>query len=224
MTKVRVGPVTVDLLAGDGICSQISRKGDFEPQSLAAWAEIVKPGSVVLDIGAYTGLYAIAAEKLGARLAMAFEPLPSLHERLGTNVKQNGCCVILHKIALSDRAGSDWLYYSGATRLTSAATLIGNLPKVLKGRWTKVKVELQTLDWFGYSDVSAIKIDAERAELMVLRGARETLERCRPAIIVEDLDKELREESVWSTVLPKGYELVDRKLDGGRNLLFMSVN
>ena len=43
------------------------------------------------------------------------------------------------------------------------------------GRWTSI----------GFKDVDFIKIDAEGYELQILRGAIETLQRCRPTLIVE---------------------------------------
>ena len=42
------------------------------------------------------------------------------------------------------------------------------------------------------SRVDVIKIDVEGAEMLVLQGARETLARYRPALIVEVMDTQLR--------------------------------
>jgi hypothetical protein len=44
----------------------------------------------------------------------------------------------------------------------------------------------------GVARVDAIKIDVEGAELMVLKGASETLDRYRPAIAVELVDRQLK--------------------------------
>lgn len=46
-------------------------------------------------------------------------------------------------------------------------------------------VEQKRLDDFNLSDVDFVKIDTEGYELFVLRGARETLLRCKPCVIVE---------------------------------------
>jgi FkbM family methyltransferase len=45
--------------------------------------------------------------------------------------------------------------------------------------------EVKQLDPFSFTDVDFLKIDCEGYELEVLKGATETLARCRPAIIVE---------------------------------------
>ena len=46
-------------------------------------------------------------------------------------------------------------------------------------------VPVRRLDGFGLTDVTSIKLDAEGAEGDVLRGAAETLARCRPVLSVE---------------------------------------
>lgn len=210
MVKVKVGHITVELIDGDRICSQIFRKGDFEPQSLAAWAKIVKPGKIAIDVGAYSGLYAIAAAKLGASHSIAFEPLPAMQVRIAQNTQQNKCFVALQPYALSSSDGTADLSYKKATPLTSGASLV--MPNT-----DKIRVKVRKLDSFDYDDVAAIKIDVERNEPAVLRGARMTLERCRPALIIEALDDEMR--NGVRAALPDFYQMV-KTLDV-RNLLFV---
>jgi hypothetical protein len=47
------------------------------------------------------------------------------------------------------------------------------------------RAEARTLDSFGFSNVSLIKIDVEVHEAQVSRGARETIRRCHPVILLE---------------------------------------
>lgn len=198
MTKIRVGAIEVDLVPDDDrvVIHHGRDKGGFEPQTRDAWAEIVRPGSIAIDVGAYTGLYAIAAAKLGVRSAWAFEPVPINFERLQQNCRDNGVwSVQIVKGAASDESATVPIYRGGSARLTSGATLTKRANNSEFGF-----VNTYPIDLFKLSDVSAIKIDAERAELAVLRGARETIERNRPAIIVEDLDSE---ESAMLDLLPR---------------------
>jgi FkbM family methyltransferase len=46
-------------------------------------------------------------------------------------------------------------------------------------------VEMRTLDSFGFPIVDFLKVDVEGQELPFVRGARETLERCRPFVLIE---------------------------------------
>jgi hypothetical protein len=49
---------------------------------------------------------------------------------------------------------------------------------------------MRTIDSYGFDDVDFIKIDVEGAELGVLRGAKETIKRCRPAVQMEIMEKQ----------------------------------
>jgi hypothetical protein len=58
-------------------------------------------------------------------------------------------------------------------------------------------VPLRRLDGLGLRDLTAVKLDAEGAEYEVLRGARETLLRCRPVLSIE-LEERHRPGSTWA--------------------------
>jgi FkbM family methyltransferase len=58
-------------------------------------------------------------------------------------------------------------------------------------------VPLKRLDDFAIADLTAMKVDAEGAEYEVLRGARETLLRCRPVLTLE-VEERHREGSTWA--------------------------
>ena len=49
----------------------------------------------------------------------------------------------------------------------------------------RFEVEVRTLDSFAFRDVCVIKVDVEGSEMEVLEGARETILRDRPPLIVE---------------------------------------
>ncbi len=46
-------------------------------------------------------------------------------------------------------------------------------------------IPMRTLDSFGFEGVDFIKIDCEGYELFVIRGAEETIKRCKPIMVVE---------------------------------------
>jgi len=47
------------------------------------------------------------------------------------------------------------------------------------------KIPMSTLDTFNLQEVDFLKIDTERFELFILQGGRDTIERNKPCIIVE---------------------------------------
>jgi FkbM family methyltransferase len=178
--RFAVGLVAVELvLAGDRICGSIAGRGPFEPMSLAKWAQLCARGGTVLDVGAYTGLFSIAAAKYGCRV-LAFEPMEFNRARLVENAGINRVEVEISDAAVADAVGETTITYNPKVPFTSGASLIR-----LKG--VKLPIRTVTIDSLELAEVTAIKIDTERGEPAVLRGAVETLKRCRPAILCEAL-------------------------------------
>lgn len=167
----------VDLIDdGDMVIRHLRQRGSFEPVSMAAWLSACGPA---VDVGAYTGLYAIAAARQGARV-MALEPNPAVCKRLRANVERNGASVEVWRAAAGAEDGEAELRV-GTVPLTSAGSLVG------RGR--AIPVTVMTLDGLLEDcPVSRIKIDVEGYEAEVIRGAAETIARCRPLVITEALD------------------------------------
>ena len=79
---------------------------NWERASLAVWRDLCKGAETVLDVGANTGVYALAAAALnpGARV-IAFEPVQRVCDRLRTNAGLNGNRIIVEHVAVSDQDG-----------------------------------------------------------------------------------------------------------------------
>lgn len=208
--KIAVGPVEVELYADDRICQSILTGKPFEPDTLAVWAQMCQAGRIVVDIGAYSGLFSIAAAKLGA-VPVAIEPLPFMRERLMANAKLNGVEFRIIPGAASDKTGQARIGYNDKVHLTSGASI---LRKSGPG-FTVDTFRLDDIDFGG--PVAAIKIDVERYEKAVLNGAAELIERDRPELVIEVLDQVSRDDVEY--MLPK-YMVMDF-LDK-RNLIMSS--
>lgn len=190
---IDAGHCTVDLIEADDMVVLAQRRdGEFEPVALQEWSRLCVVGGVAVDIGAYSGVYAIAAAKAGCHV-LAFEPLPTAYARLQENAVRNGVSFSAHQIACADVPGTLPFWFNGHMQMTSAGSLNFR-------RNASIKVEARTLDSFNLMGVTAIKIDAEGAELRVLQGARETLERCRPALIIEVLEGGARASAILFAV------------------------
>jgi FkbM family methyltransferase len=146
----------------------------------------LQPGSVFLDIGANFGYYSIRLATLRPGIEVhAFEPHPVTFRRLRLHIECNGLnpAVHAHELALSDTSGTGRMVgrpdNSGAARLAVGLT----------GGDGGVEVRTTTLDEFAreasLTRLDCIKIDVEGAEPRVLHGGRETLERFRPALMIE---------------------------------------
>lgn len=139
--------------------------------------------SVVVDIGAHIGVYALLAAKYAARV-IAFEPAPETYRRMRANIALNPRLapkIEVHQIALSDHPGMLDFYYVESDPWASG------LKKPEFGRQTHViSVPAQRLDdVLGEEQISFLKIDVEGAELEALCGAYRLLRRNQPLILCE---------------------------------------
>lgn len=158
--------------------------GDFEPESLAAWAEMCDGGKAgtAIDVGAYAGLFAIAASLLGNR-SIAIEAKPILAQRTAINARLNGTTVEMIEAAASDRDGLAILHTT-TTPLSSMSSLVNDdNPR----RSVRMKVKRMKLDSLNVGRIGAIKIDVEGHEPEVLKGAKDIILEHKPSFIIETL-------------------------------------
>ncbi len=155
-----------------------------------------RPGTLV-DVGAHDGAFAIPFTRLPASRVLAFEPLPEAFARL--RAAAAGLATIeLRQEALGDHRGEAVLtlpIVDGAPSEQWASTVKTYAQHGVEER--RVTVPLRRLDEWGIADLTAVKLDAEGAEYEVLRGARETLLRCRPILSVE-IEERHRAGSTWA--------------------------
>lgn len=181
-----------------------------------------RPGTLV-DVGAHDGLITIPLARLPASRVLAFEPLPpafarlqaALRDAFGEVPPQVEC----RAAALGDHAGEITLampVLDGVAQEQWASTA-KDYAAHLSARVTveRFAVPLLRLDDLGLADLTGMKVDAEGAEYEILRGARETLLRCRPVITLE-VEERHREGSTWAVPAyldALGYEVLF-ELDG----------
>lgn len=156
-----------------------------------------RPGLIV-DAGAHDGLLALPLARLPGARVLAFEPLPAAFARLVTagaglpNLEAR-------PQALGDAPGELALtvpVVDGVALEQWASTVKDFAAHPHVGR-QRVMVPVVTLDSLALPQLSALKIDAEGAEYEVLRGARQTLRRCRPLLTLE-LEERHRAGATWA--------------------------
>ena len=167
-----------------------ARKGQWEPHTLARFADLVHPGDTVVDVGAHFGIYALLASKLvGAHgRVIAFEPDPVSRAQLVRNIEGGRAGnVDVHAEAVSDSAGRGRL---GAESLGMGSSTLGD---------DGIDVETVTLAGFcGRYGVApdVLKIDVEGGEAAVLAGASPELLANLRAAIVEVHDEMLERRGI----------------------------
>jgi FkbM family methyltransferase len=154
--------------------------GRFEPAELAFVCRHLKPGDVVLDLGANAGLYTLlAAQAVGERgHVYAFEPGSRALELLRRNIALNHLTnVTVIEAAVSNHTGEASFAVANDTALSSLAD-IGRADQQI-ATWQTVKtVRLDdAIAQYGMGAVSFIKMDVEGAEKLALDGAPHLLSR-----------------------------------------------
>lgn len=165
----------------------------YETTSLKIWTALARSASTIIDVGAYTGLYSLAAAKSNKNASIfAFEALDRAYFRLLINKQVNAIpkLKIYHK-AISNTDGELVFYiYKEENILTTGSSLLRKDAK--KNICEKKKVNTMSLDsWLATSSqshVDLLKIDAEGAEHLVLQGAQHAIKTHCPDILVEILN------------------------------------
>lgn len=153
------------------------KKGEAELHILK---DIVPAGRVALDVGANKGVYTWLLADLASQVH-AFEPNPKAYQWLNRALPKN---VTAYPLALSDTDGQSILFVPQRGR--GYSNQMGSLnSKKAESPHAAVPVAIKTLDSFAFENVGFIKIDVEGFEAEVLKGAEQTLSRCKPTLLIE---------------------------------------
>ncbi len=157
-----------------------SRKGEKE---IALLPPLVEPDSVTIDIGANKGVCSYALSQI-SREVQAFEPNPKMFHLLSASAPSN---VHTHEVALSNADGEAELILpiQRSGRFSNQGATLQSKKMDDDKAFETMTVTQKPLDSYGFQGVSFIKIDVEGFELEVIDGARETLARERPNLLVE---------------------------------------
>ncbi|MCW2338517.1 FkbM family methyltransferase [Sphingobium sp. B2D3A] len=159
---------------------------DQDVKKLEKVIQLVAPHTCALDIGANIGTTASLLSK-HFQTVHAFEPAYDLCAALRKNLAGDEHATA-HQCAIGEEAGKVFLtQYSTHGQVSHLST---GAP-IENTQWRKVgPIPLRTIDSFKFQDVSLMKIDVEGFEGPVVRGAAETIKRCRPAVLVEQAGNE----------------------------------
>lgn len=159
---------------------------------------LVRPGDVVLDIGANRGVYTHRMAKLVGESGHvhSFEPGPKRAALVRVCKRMQN--VTTHPQALSDRNGKAELHipWKHGIRLDPLATL-----EMSSDSSTSLIVEtarLDDLDLGRERTISFVKCDVEGHELAVIGGAQATLARDMPFLLIE-IDQRLTSSPIEAT-------------------------
>jgi FkbM family methyltransferase len=179
----RIGHAQYQIVSDDDYLDHI--QGEFEPDMTRLFEALIKPGDIVLDVGANIGCTSILfAGK--AKHVYSFEPSPTTFRYLEENLRsaQLGN-VTATNIALGKENESKELVFaannrSGAFVSAQSTASDGHQVEwihVMKGDDFVRRQEIHRVDF--------IKIDVEGFEKQVIEGLTETIARDHPAVVLE---------------------------------------
>ena len=196
----------------------------IEPEHIGL-RDVVKPGSVCIDIGAAAGLYTVALAHLAGPTGQvhSVEPVTFAHSTwtkvLGSRSSEN---VRHHVTALGAEPGRGVMSVpvgrhgpvTGRSFLEWKTKGLGSNAE-FAGQM-EVPVDVQTLDGLckdaGITRLDFVKIDVEGAEMHILEGGQQTIESLQPAMLIEiearhSARYEISPEDISGWLLDRGYAM-----------------
>lgn len=192
-TQVTRKHIAWELDLNEGIDFSIWLLGSFEPETVRCYQQIVRPGDAVLDIGANIGAHTPhLARCVGPQgRILAFEPTDYAFAKLTRNVALNpelaGRIQCL-QLLLGDAdapAGPTASLYSSWPLKDEAGTHHLHQGKLMTTTGARALTLDTALATSGLNRLDCIKLDIDGAECAMLRGARATLTRWHPLIVME---------------------------------------
>lgn len=200
--ETRSGPMLA-LRADRYVSRSLELYGEYCPGEWRALKQLITPGMTVVEVGANMGAHSVdMARACAPGPFYAFEPQPRLFQILCANLALND---VGNAFAYPDACGEaegeavvPFVDYGAAGNFGG----LGLAPADAQG----VKVRVRPLDGLALAACHLLKVDVEGFEPQVLRGARRTIERCRPIIYIEN-DRQAQQQEVISLIAEQGYRL-----------------
>ncbi len=161
------------------MCREVKADGSYQRPHLDAALKHVSDFSCAIDGGAHVGTWSALMAKRFTRV-IAVEPAPDTFECLQQNML-GFTNVECRQIGLSHIK-----YFGGKLELDAKQTARGNTG----GRYLSPDgvgtIACETIDSWDLKRLGFIKLDVEGFEPHALKGAAETLCRCKPIVLFED--------------------------------------
>jgi FkbM family methyltransferase len=162
--------------------------------SLEIWKRLSRDASVIVDIGAHNGLYALLSRSVNKTATIvAFEAVERVFKAMEANVALNRYVVTAENMAVSDRSGEAMFYDLPGDQPNSGS--LDTEIAVMRPDCVPISIKTTRLDGYlsskGIEAPDLIKIDVERHEPSVIRGMEAFLCERKPSLIIEILTEEV---------------------------------
>ncbi len=176
-----------------------------------------KAGDTVIDIGAHLGIFSFfLAKQVGnSGKVYSFEPAKNTYKALTQTIQYNELnkIVNIRQQAVLDSSGEIAFYIFNSSRISNANSISSqNLDTVAQ----KILVKSISLDDLyreeNIQNLTLLKIDAEGAELDILKGGKNLITKFQPFITLEVHPKSFEEPSktmteIYEIIIQYGYKV-----------------
>lgn len=222
---------TIDAHTGYGVGYQVLENAAFDPAEVELAVQLLElrranhgDGAIAIDCGANIGVHTIewAIAMTGWGSVIAVEAQERIYYALAGNIAINNCfnAIAIHA-AVSSEPGFLNIPNPDYTVASSFGSLelrkrddhefIGQTVDYSDGK--TVAIQKITLDGLQLPRIDLIKIDVEGMEMEALEGAKSSIERCRPIILIES--GKTGNDLIRQWLVTRGYDVID----AGINLL-----
>jgi len=210
---------------GIGVGYQLLERGCFDPVEVELAVQLLEQrrryhgdGAVAIDCGANIGVHTVewAVAMTGWGSVIAIEAQERIYYALAGNIAINNAfnAICMHA-AVSSESGimkipePDYCTASsfGSLELRQSETneFIGQAVDYSDAK--TVPVQKLAIDDMRLPRLDLIKIDIEGMELEALQGASQTIERCRPIMLIEQI--KTGRDQLRSWLVERGYQVID---------------
>lgn len=164
--------------------------GTFKPDLQSFLSATVKEENTFYDVGANIGFFSLLAARLVGPKGkiISFEPLPANLVNLRENVKRNQFLNVQILPCALGATNEEQIFQVSERPTWGKLKSVGHHDSPAK-YLSDIKVQVRRLDDLVIDGVTPppdfVKIDVEGAEIEVIEGARETLARYHPTLIIE---------------------------------------
>jgi FkbM family methyltransferase len=191
--------VSLRLDPADIVARAILIRNVWQPEVWRSISDGISTGGVFLDVGAHIGYETLKASvRVGpSGKVISFEPNPGTLNELRANIAASHATnVTVEPIACTDKEQMVTLYDSTSVGNSGASSLsMANADEAKEGSLPSYVVRGRPIDAvvreLGLTRLDVIKVDVEGAEYLVLLGARETLQRFHPKLVMEVVPSQL---------------------------------
>ena len=179
----------------DGVALRCFWNNHYEKKTLEIWSKLSAIEGIVLDIGAHTGIYSLAANNSIKRgQILSFEPHFLNFARLNLNLRGNGFStrtMFMNTVGKQNQI-QPFSVMNNIDYLTSGGK-IGNIKNQFTTQIQTIAID-SFLDKTARNNVKLIKIDVEGNEYQCLQGMIETIKSSKPIIFFECISEKNNRE------------------------------